>query len=344
MLKVGEFKRNKYKFATMSVLAEKGKEIEELRAKEISIFTKELYLYKVLLRDLVNHFPTQKDRNLILNVAYYIVEEIEIFDRFQKRRELPLGRLSKETRISRSFLESWQDYIIAYVLIISNHNFTYMQNYIKVELNENEENKVVPMNDKSEISHRGIVIGSSKKSTIILTSSGQFVRIRKSEKVELGQETHGLEKKGIFHYKFQIVIGILFIVLLCAAAYRSYTKVSSTVVFNCTSQIKMDVNRGNKVIYTHTASDKGKKMLEEINPLDRDIDDCLKDLIEYAKENDMTPKDGFLIVVTGKPLKYGDLDKTDEYIVENKIDIQINNGGGLHNSYESVKIKKNEGE
>ena len=343
MLKVGEFKRNKYKFSTVSVLSEKGKEIEELRGKEISIFTKELFLYKVLLRDLVNHFPTQKDRNLILNVAYYIVDEFEIFEKFEQRRELPLGRLSKETRIPRSFLEAWQDYIVAYVLIISNANFTYIQNYIKVELNDNEQSNVIPMNEKSEMSYRGIVIGSSKKSTIILTSYGQFIRIRKSEKVELGQETHGLEKKGIFHYKFQIVIGILFIVLLCAAAYRSYTKVSSTVVFDCTSQIKMDVNRNNKVIYTYSSSDKGNKMLEEIKPLDRDIDDCLKEFIEYAKENNMDPKEGFLVIVTGKALRYGDLDKTDEYIVDNDINIQINNGGGLHNSYESVKIKKNEG-
>lgn len=340
---MGEFKRNKYKFATMSVLVEKGKEIQEMRGKEVSLFTKELFLYKVLLRDLVSHFPTQKDRNLILNIAYYIVDEIEIFNKFEQRRELPLGKLSKATKISRSFLELWQDYIIAYVLIISNPNFTYMQDYIKVEVAENAESNVIHMNNKSDISYRGIVIGNSKRSSIILTSYGQFIRIRKNETVELGYETHGFEKKGIVHYKFQILIGILFIILLCGAAYKSYTKVSSTVVFNCTSQVKMDINRSNKVIYTYSSSDKGNEMINEVQPLDKDIDDCLKEFMGYASENKMVPKDGFVIIITGKPLRFGDLDKTDEYIVDNKITAQINNGGSLHNSYESVKSNKNEG-
>ena len=340
---MGEFKRNKYRFANISVLAEKGKEIQEIRGKEVSLFIKELFLYKVLLRDLVSHFPTEKDRNLILNIAYYIVEESEIFNKLEERRELPLEKLSKATKISRSFLEVWQDYIIAYVLIISNPNFTYMQNYIKVELNENVESNIIPINNKSDMSYRGIVVGRSKKSSIILTSYGQFIKIRKNETVELGYETHGFEKKSIFHYRFQILIGILFIILLCGAAYKSYTKVSSTIVFNCTSQVKMEVNRRNKVIYTHSSSDKGNKMIDEVQPLDRELDDCLKDFMAYAEENEMVSKEGFIIIITGKTLKFGDLDKTDEYIVDNNITAQINNGGSLHNSYESVKVKRNEG-
>lgn len=344
MVKVGEFKRNKYKFANISVLAEKGKEIEVLREKEISLLTKELFLYKVLLKDLVSHFPKNKDRNLILNVAYYIIEENDIFDKFERTRQLPLGRLAKETRISRGFLEAWQDYIIAYVLIISNPNFTYIQNYLKVEINDEEKSNVVPFEDKKEMSYRGIAIKVNKKSTIILTSYGQFYKIKKADQVEVGQETHGFEKVGFAHYKFHILIGVLFIFLLCGAAYKSYTKVSSTVVFTCTSQIKMEINRKNKVIYTHSPSDKGNEMIDAVSPMDRDVDECLKDFLVYAKENDMIPKDGILIVITGQALKYGDLENTDEYIVDNNISVQINNGGSLHNVYESVQIKKKEKE
>lgn len=340
---MGEFKRNKYKFATMSVITEKGKEIDELRGNEVSLFTKELFLYKVLLRDLIGHFPTQKDRNLILNIAYYIVEESELFEKIEERRELPLGRIAKKTKISRGFLEIWQDYIIAYMLIISNPNFTYIQDYIKIEINEDNDSNVIALNNKDEVSHRGIVIQTNKKSAIILTNYGQFFKIKKSEMVELGHEIHGLEKKSVFRYKFHIVFGILFILLLCGAAYRSYVKVSSTIIFTCTSQVKLEVNSSNKVIYTYSSTEKGDAMISKVKPLDKDIDKCLKEFIIYAKENEMIPKDGFQIVISGKALGYGELDETDEYIVDNNISAEINNAGNLHNIHESVKIKKGEG-
>ena len=55
---VREFIRDRYVFSTISVVAQKGSNAAELREKEISLLTKELYFYKVLLKDLINHFPT----------------------------------------------------------------------------------------------------------------------------------------------------------------------------------------------------------------------------------------------------------------------------------------------
>ncbi|MCR4944693.1 MAG: anti-sigma factor domain-containing protein, partial [Clostridium sp.] len=293
-------------------------------------------------KDLINHFPTYNERNLILNISYYISEEDTLLEKFKSTKQVPFESLSKAVKVSKGFLENWQDYIIVYTLILANANYISLQEYIRISSKEDVKSKVIDYKRKDGLSYRGLALKVDKKSIIILTSSGEFFKIKKSEDVNIGEETHGLEKKGIAHYKFKIFLAIALIILASIGAYKSYNKVSSTVLFNCTSQIKLEVNRGNKVVYSYAASDKGKEMINSVDPQDKNIDECLKDFMEYAKSNDMVPKDGFTVMITGDPFKYGELKETDDYIVENNIKVQINNAGSLHNVYESVQNNKSD--
>ena len=78
---------------------------------ELSAFLKELFLYKVLLKDLISALPSLTDRNVILNLAFFIVQDFEMLEKFQKNRKLPINKLCKETGIKRVFIERWQDYL-----------------------------------------------------------------------------------------------------------------------------------------------------------------------------------------------------------------------------------------
>lgn len=338
-----EFIKDRYIFSTISAVARKGSEAVKLRAQEISLLTDELYVYKVLPKDLVNHCPTYKERNLLLNIAYYIFQEDEISNELKRTKMLPFEVLSKAVKVSEGFLKKWQDYIITYTLILSNNHYASIQEYIKVGDKESSKGKGKVVDYKKNnkgLTYRGIALRIDKKSVIVLTSSGEFFRIKKSGNVGLGEEAYGTEKKGINHYKFKIMLAIAIILLAFIGAYRNYNKVSSTVIFNCTSQIKLEVNRRNKVVYSFSPSEKGKSMIDSVRPQDKNVDECLKEFIEYAQENNMIPKEQYIITITGEPFKYGELKKTDEYIVENNVKAQINNAGSLHNVYESVQNNK----
>ncbi|MGG7178860.1 anti-sigma factor domain-containing protein [Clostridium paraputrificum] len=335
---MGEFQKNRYIFSSTPAILDVSENARRLREKQISIMVKELFLYKILLKDLVGHFPNYKDRNLILNIAYYIKDDVDIFDRIQKRRELPIAFIARKTKISRAFLEIWQDYIITYVLILSNPNYKYIQDYLRVEFKDNTNEITQPRSNTGDI-YRGIVLKANRRSTIILTSAGEFIKV-KSNDTEVGKELEAGEKKGIRHYKLQIAIAAVLIIFTAFGVYKEYTKVVRTVVIQTSSQVKLELNRFNKVIYSNSPSEKGRDMLNYAEPMDEDIDKVLKKCVEYAKKNDMVPQDGIVVTINGEALKYGILKETGDYIVEENIKVLINNVGQQHKLYESTEKQK----
>lgn len=337
------FKRDKYIFSGAAGIIDVGEKAVSIREEQITALLSEMLEYNVFLKDLISHFPSDKEKNLILNIAYYLIEDLELFDEVSKNKELAFVKLSRMMRIEKDFLREWQDYILVYFIILSNPNYKYIQDCLKIEVKEDMKSEI-PIEDKVLNTKRGLAIKVGKKDTIIMTATGEFRKIKNQEEISIGYDVEGIEKKGFVHYKLQIAIGLIILLALGFAAYKDYNKVNSTVIINSTSQVKLEINKGNRVIYTHSATDKGNEMLEAIEPMDKKIDDALKDCVEYAKENDMIPKDGITVTITGQALKYGVLEKTGEYVLDNKVQIQINNAGSLHNIYESTEAKRKDKE
>lgn len=335
------FKRDKYVFSGAAGIVDVGEKAVNIREEQITALISEMLEYNVFIKDLISHFPSEKEKNLILNISYHIIEDLELFDEVTENKELAFVKLARILRVEKDFLREWQDYILAYLIILSNPNYKYVQDYLKIEVKE-EMKSEIPFEDKDLNTKRGLAIKVGKKYTIIMTATGEFRKIKNIEEVGVGYDVEGTEKKGLVHYKLQIAIGLIILLALGFAAYRDYNKVNSTVIINSTSQVKLEINKGNRVIYTHSATDKGNEMLEAINPMDKKIDEALKDCIQYAKENGMIPKDGIIVTITGQALKYGVLDKTGDYVLDNQVSIQINNAGSLHNIYESTESKRKE--
>jgi len=333
------FNKDKYTFASTVAMVDIGEKAVKIREKQISIFLKELFLFKVLLKDLVGHSPSYKNKTVILNIAYYIIEDTEILERIFEKRELPFGKLGRETRASRAFLEIWQDYILAYVIILSNPNYRYIQDFLKVELKEESTSITIYQNGKDS-TLKGLVLKVHGKSAIIMTGLGDFTKIKKMEELTVGEEGEGKSKKGLANYKLHIAIATMIIMLVSFGLYKDYNKAITTVIISSTSQIKLELNSGNTIVYIHTPADKGKNMVSSVAPMDKNIDIGLKECIEYAKNNAMIPDKGIVVTITGEPLKYGILKETAQYVVDNDILIQVNNAGNLHNIYELADKKK----
>lgn len=337
---MGEFNRNKYIFSSNPSIVDVSSKAIKDRANQISLMTRELFLYKIIVKDLVSHFPSYRDRNLILNISYYIVEDIELLEKDAKEERTANDFNFKKDKGIENLLEVWQDYIIAYVVILSNPNYKGIQDYIRIEYKE-ESKALTNFESKDTSEHRGIVLKVGKRSSIILTSSGEFVTVKDNDS-QVGCEVKAKERKGLRHYKLQVAIVTLLIILTGFGVYNEYNKQVSTIVVKTTSQIKYGVNRFNKVIYTHAPSEKGKELVASVDPLDKSVDKALQGTIQYASEKGMIPQNGIVITVNGKPLKYGTILETGNYIVEEKISILVNNVGNQHNLYESIVNQREE--
>lgn len=337
-----EFRKDRYIFSNKPGFIDVSQKSKKAREQQILNFNKELFEYEVLLKDLAIDKPNQKEKNLILNIAYYVAKDYDIVFEFKEKKALNIGLISKKTRISRKFLERWKDYLITYILIMESTNYKCIQDYLRVLINEDVEEEISnDLINKKE--HRGIVIECRRKSCIILTSSGEFFNVSNKEGFELGDEIiSGKERKLGKRIKTAFSAILLIIIFMSIYMYNQYNKVITTVIIEVPYSIKFEINKYNSVVYFHSPSKTGEKILKEINPLDKNIDFVLKESIKYAKEHEIISSEGVIITVNGKALDYGILETTGDYIVKNNVKTLINNNGNKHYLYESTVNKNDE--
>lgn len=320
------FNRNKYVFTHIPMMLISSNEDKVEKSKEISMFLRELEEYNVIFKDLVN-FPLSEDkRNLSLNIAYYLVENVEIQDKLIHKKSIPFQELSVCTRISKSNLEKLNDYIIAYYIIISNLKYRFLQEHLKVKLRD--DNKVVALNNKKYPIEKGIVISTKRKSAYILSAEGEFFKIKTNGDVHVGEVCEGKECTRIGKYKIHISIFLVILTLICSGFVIQYNKVDRMIVVKLTSNIKLHVNKFDKVIYIYSPTEKGQEFIKEIDVENKDLDFALSKIFQEGIESKMLDKSTkVLMTVTGNPLQYGELTEMQKIVGKNSISVTINNAG-----------------
>ena len=320
-----EFIRDKYSFSDVTPMAKLSEEQLSQRQKQISLLGKEIFLYKVMFNDLTLEKPTADEKNLLLNIAFYISRENELFDKLQSEKRVQYTAISKITRIKKSFLEKWQDYIITYTIIFANPNYDLIQEYLKVQENIQYKNHLSVVNSKPNL--KGMIVKSVKRSNIILTSDGSFIRTKKLEDNTIGKEVDCSEKKRIKNLKIKLSIVVILLLMVAAGGYMQYINVTSTVVFASGVEVKLEVNRYNKVMYTYSPSDDGKAIIKNLDPIEKPVDLILEELLQYSNENNLIDNSGVLVTINGKQIDYQDLSQTRDYAKDKKLKVLINNVG-----------------
>ncbi|MDR5586237.1 MULTISPECIES: anti-sigma factor domain-containing protein [Clostridium] len=331
--------RIKYVFSSTPNMLLIGGKTDINRNKQIELFLKKLSLYNILLKDLINYPPKEKQRNIILNISYYILEDDNLRDSVERKKDLPIRNVCKKLDISDEFLRKWKEYILFYYIIFSNVDYKLIQEYLKIE---EKSNNVVNLNNvkKTEF-FRGIVLKSLNSSAYILTSSGEIIKIKCDKNTKIGQEISGQQKKSFRNYKIYFCILIVLIIIIGMSLYSHYYNSQSTIIVNTTSAIKLECNFLDKVIYSYSETEKGNKLIISTDVLHKDIDESIKEILDYAINNEMIPTDNkILITVNGEALKYGALKETSKFLNEineknksenkSQISVLINNGGNQH--------------
>ena len=327
---MSSFQEDKYKFSLKEPLnlvkeLNYGKE-EELK-EEIEKFKSELEEYRVLLKDLDYDEPSYINRNKILNIAYFIIGELEIFDYLIEKKKFPINRIMKRTPIKKEFLEEWKCFIIAYIILLSNPEYKELQDYIKVV----ESVKIMAIEEIKENlevkDYKGIIINKGFRSVSILTCKGEILRVKGSKEDKIGVEVVREKIKTLKTYKLQIAILLSLVALISIVTIFRFNKIDKTIIIEATSSITLEINSDDIVVNAYSKTEKGEKMLEDLSVKRLKVDESIKNIINYANDNEMIPSSGIVVKVTGNPLEYRALSETEEFIKEKGLQVKFNNSG-----------------
>ncbi|MDV4149318.1 anti-sigma factor domain-containing protein [Clostridium sp. AL.422] len=329
-MSINIFEYDKYKFSTKAPVNLALDDVVGKREEEIERLREELLSYKILIKDLIHNEPSYILRNKILNVSYFIIEDIELFDYLNTTKKFPINRLLKRTPIDKEFYQTWKEYIVAFVVILANPTYKYLQEYLQVEeavyVPNSEE--IIQINKEEE--HRGIILHKGVGYAIILTSKGEFIKVKAGKDNKVGEDFVGKESFTFKKYKFQISIIASILVLISIIGIFQYRLVDKTIAIETTSLITIEVNKFNKIIDAYSRTEKGINMLDKLKIDNADIDNSIKEILNYCMDNEMIPETGIVINVTGNPLKYTALQRTEKFIEEQGLQVKLNNSGDEH--------------
>lgn len=327
---MSNFQEDKYKFSMKTPSNLSLDDVVESRKEEIERLKEDLLEYKILIKDLTYDEVSYINRNKILNIAYFIIEEMELFDYLNTTKKFPINRLLKRTPIDKEFYIQWKEYIITYVVILSNPNYKYLQEYIQIEeaINILGSEEIMQINKEEE--YRGIILSKGLNSAIILTSKGEFIKVKAGKDNKVGEDFIGKESFRLRKYKLQISIFLSILVVIVSLGLIQYRLIDKTVVIETTSSITLEVNKFGKIIDAYTQTEKGNIMLEKLNVENDNIDVSMKEILNYAIDNEMIPDTGVLITITGKALENKELALTEKFIEEKELKVKLNNSGDEH--------------
>lgn len=331
---MGKDERIVYRFSSMPPLVVISDEIIEERKEQIASLKRELINYRVVLKDLATIEVPYSIKNELLNIAFFIVQDVDILDKFKSKKNIPISVVAKEFGKTRRYLEEWRDNIITYVVILSDPKYKHIQDYLRVIEDEQKDIDVNALSIlKNNKNIKGIVISSRKKVAMIMTSMGDVLKIKTNYIAVVGEEVEGTPKRLLSDYKFHLSMLAAIFLVLVGITILNYTKVVRTIMVGTTSDIILEANSFNRIKNIYSRTERGSKMVESIDVLDKSIDYAVYSIIKYANENDMMPQNGVVVAVNGKPIKYGTLSKTEDYIYVEQIDFKLNNSGIQQNFY-----------
>lgn len=327
------FRKDKYIFSTRNIKKNLDKKILK---KEIGNFIKELRKFNVNIKNLSIEYFNIEERNLILNIAYFLVDEEILLRKILNRRELPIKVIAKKVGFSNEKIINWSNYIIAYVLLLYNANYTNLAMYLNINFKDLESLAVIRGTKEEDIVYKGLVMLEGKNSTIILTKEGQFIRIKTRCENKVGEELSGKEKKTLRHYSKIIISIVLIATVLIGGFTFIYKQQETTILIQGTSKVKIGLNRFDRIVYSYSPTEKGNILVTELKLNNDKFEDGMINILKGFEEQDMIPPNRVVdIYITGKMVDTIELNKITAYVdsvnrddnTNNNFKIKINNSG-----------------
>lgn len=335
---MGEFLEYKDKYVFSSKKKYDKKIDTFLVSEQVRLLRSTCRKFDINIKSLESMNPNEKRRNLLLNVAKFCIDSKEIMTVFQKSKRLPDILVGQETGLKIDIIRKWREYLTFYIILFSDNKLFEIVKYLNIEASEIDQLTRVRVVDETDKGiFKGIAVGMSNKSIILLTRQGLLRKIKYSKEHILGDEVRGVYFEG---NKFKVLkgLGVLAILaLIVNTCFAFYNKDYATLVIKTTSEIKLDVNEFNKVTEATSPTQKGKTLISDISLENKSVDESLVNILEYIDKNEMVPENGVIdIIVTGEKVNFDSFSKTIDVVKKQSEDVDkksrefsllINNSG-----------------
>lgn len=121
------------------------------------------------------------------------------------------------------------------------------------------------------------------KNAVLLTESGEFISIKTKEKLSVGQEYVYKSKVKIIPKQFLIAASVI-LVLFLSLFYNLYYTVYASVTVSINPEIRLDINRFDRIINVVPLNEDAKNLLSEAKVKYKKLDNGLILIVNKAKE------------------------------------------------------------
>jgi hypothetical protein len=309
--------------------------------KELSLFVKELYIYNITFKNLAKGNPRPIIKDELLNLAIICTESDSITKWIKLHRSLPIKELSSISGKPQKFFERWENYIIAFFIIIHN-NYSCIYSFLNIksidpfskDINDTNPNKEEGISGSGEIV--GIILKVKSKACYILTPDGSFASIRVSRDVSPGELCSGEIKKERDYYKVPAKIFIAIFAVTLIAYFYLYNLKDRTIIIRGNLSMKMETNKWDRVISLTALNSSSYQLKKDSKTFNKSLDSVLVSLLQSAVYNNyINDKNPSTIYISGAKTEYPDIIKTKQYIEDNKLQVTIIYN--VDNSYSEIQ-------
>lgn len=320
-----------------------------LRGKEAFFFVKELALYGIQLKNISKLRPTPRIKDVLLNIAFICLEEETLYQPISKFRELPVKAICEFTEKSRPFIEKWQPYILAYVILFGNNDYANIRAYMNIQrlnssLNGKESSGALrPAPTTNNTKHfTGCTLRITKRYYYILTPTGDFVKVKSTagDSIKTGYVFTGIRAVDFSYFRYSALLIIFSIILVSLLSAFIYLRPKSTVLINANSYIRLQTNYFGRIVKVTPLNKNGSKVTNSLKLFNTSLDDSVLLILREGKEEEIIKADTQVsIFISGAESSTLSLKKTENFINDSKMNVTINNNGVEHEINKPVQKK-----
>lgn len=318
--------KDRYIFLEKPAMEVYNKEETLKRAEEIDSYIVELKTFNLSLKKLVLTQPDKHERSLMLNLAIILASEEKLWAIVEANRRIPFSAFSSLVEVPVFELKKWHDYILSYSILIRSEKYPLIRRYLQYDLKEKEDS--FPIDSDA---HSGLALKKKGSYVYILTSQGQFMKI-KDEGNNIGDVTSGKKARKRLNL-IRPLIAMLMLALLLGFIYQTLSgKIDRTIIIRAEGEIKMEFNPWGNLVSISAVNQRGRELIAKSDLTEKDIDTVLAEIIEQAYITEtIKERDEIIILISGEflPEDFFKSGKTHDRIISYQLDCKINNNGSF---------------
>lgn len=196
----------------------------------------------------------------------------------------------------------------------------------------------------------GIVLEVKKNTAILMTNTGEFVKVNCLRNIpKIGENYTGAVKKEISYMKKFAAAIALFIILIGGGSTYAYVTPIAAISVSINPSIEIQINRFDKVIKVTPKNNDGKTLINTLAINNKNIDEALVLVVEAAKKDNFINKTYIeagktisVVIASKNKNEIIKLDKFNEFIQNAKINTTIDNNGDRRSKQFTDKNGENE--